>query len=76
MVIAGLVVQLLPQNEAAVLAAIAQVPGATYENTPAPGHAVVVLQAEDERSAEERLKELQAISGVLGVYPAYIHSEV
>lgn len=76
MVIAGLVVQLHPQDEAAVLAAIAEVPGARYESTPAPGHVVVILAAEDDRAAEEGLKALQVLKGVLGVYPAYIHSEV
>lgn len=76
MVIAGLVLQIHPQDVAAVLAAIPTVPGARCEGTPVPGHAVVVLEADDDAAAEARIKALQAVGGVLGVYPAYIHSEV
>lgn len=76
MVIAGLVVQMHPQEEAAVRAAINGVPGARYDSTPAPGHAVVVLEVADDAEGEARMQALQAIQGVVGVYPAYIHSEV
>lgn len=76
MVIAGIVVQVHPQDEAAALAALGAVPGVRYEGTPTPGHAVIVLEAEDDRTAEASMKALQEVPGVLGVYPAYIHSEV
>ncbi|MDF2629014.1 MAG: NapD protein [Symbiobacteriaceae bacterium] len=76
MVIAGIVVQLHPQDEAAALAAVQTLPGVRYEGTPTPGHAVIVLEADDDRTAEASLKALSEVPGVLGVYPAYIHSEV
>lgn len=76
MVIAGLVVQLHPEDEAAALATVLAVPGVGFKGTPVPWHAVIVLEAEDDRTAEASMKALQEVPGVLGVYPAYIHSEV
>lgn len=76
MVIAGLVVQVHPERETDALAALVQVAGARLEGLPAIGQAVVLLEAGNDAAADARMQEIQAIPGVLGVYPAYIHSEV
>jgi|GEM_PF-6463780 len=74
MIVAGLVIDVVPECAQAAILALQERPGvAQVEGPVTPGRLVAVIEAGDNRTLDELVQEMLATKGVVSVNPAYIH---
>jgi len=74
--VAGVLARTRPDDTAAVVARITDLPGAEVHATSADGKVVVTLEAFDSQMLSERLALLPLVAGVLSAVLVYQHHEL
>ncbi|MDY0212138.1 MAG: chaperone NapD [Desulfuromonadaceae bacterium] len=75
MPIGGFIVNTLPQDCAAVVTVLEQMPGVEIHATDLDGNIVAVIDSQTTDSMEACVKDMEELEQVLSVSAAYLHAE-